>query len=184
MLYGEDVYVGYRYYEKVGLQPLFSFGHGLSYTSFRLSNMQVTNNSAHQNKFTQETLDISVVVENVGSCRGAEIAQVYLAPPRTTKIARPARELKGFEKVSLDPGEKRQVTITILTSLATSYWDESRSAWLSEMGKYTITVVGTGEGNSVSQSFSRNSSIWWNGLPGPAANDAQSPRVNGVGRKP
>lgn len=179
-MYGEDVYVGYRYYEKTGVKPLFSFGHGLSYTSFRLSDVTVSLNVGGQSKITDEILDISVFVENIGSRSGAETARVYISPPSTARVMRPVRELKGFKKVKLEPGEKREITVSIPLSLATSYWDENRSAWLSEAGEYAATVVGTGKGNSVSQTFSLGRTRWWNGLPHPAVDDASS-CVNGTG---
>lgn len=180
MLYGEDIYVGYRYYEKTGVKPLFPFGHGLSYTSFGLSDMTIIQNARERGNITNEKLEISVTVENRGSRSGAETAQIYISPPPTSRIMRPVRELKGFKKVKLEPGEKREVTVSIPLSLATSYWDENRSAWLSEAGEYTATVVGTGKGNTVSQTFTLDRTRWWNGLPHPAVDDA-STHVNGAG---
>lgn len=179
-MYGEDVYVGYRYYEKTGVKPLFPFGHGLSYTSFSLSDMTVSQNARGQGNITEETLEVSVSIENDGSLSGAETAQVYMFPPPTSRVMRPVRELKGFKKVKLEPGEKQEVTISIPLSLATSYWDENQSAWLSEAGEYTATVVGTGEGNTVSQNFTIGRTRWWNGLPHPVHDDA-STDVDGTG---
>lgn len=176
--------MGYRYYEMVGVKPLFSFGYGLSYTSFHLSNLAVFQDSKDSKKITDEMLDISVVVENVGSRGGAETAQVYISPPPTASVARPVRELKGFKKVRLNPGERQEIKISIPSSLATSFWDESRSAWLSEAGEYTITVVGTGKDNSISQTFTMGRSRWWNGLFGSVVNDVSSLHVNGIGGHP
>ncbi|CAM1508699.1 Fc.00g055470.m01.CDS01 [Cosmosporella sp. VM-42] len=181
VLYSEDVYVGYRYYEKTGVKPLFSFGHGLSYTSFCLSDVTVLQIADRKSKITNEVIDVSVSVQNVGSRSGTETAQIYISPPTTSRVMRPVRELKGFKKVKLGAGEKREITISIPSSLATSYWDENRSAWLSEAGEYTVTVVGTGRGNSISQTFAIDRTRWWNGLPHAAVNDCLSSPVNGLG---
>ena len=162
------------------MKPLFPFGHGLSYTTFSLLDMTASQKSGDRSNITNETLEISVFVENNGSRSGSETAQVYVSPPPTSRIMRPTRELKGFKKVKLEPGEKREVTVSIPLSLATSYWDENRSAWLSEAGEYTATVVGTGKGNTVSQTFTLGRTRWWNGLPHPAVNDV-STSVDGTG---
>ena len=154
MLYGEDIYVGYRYYDKKKVTPLFPFGHGLSYTSFRLSELTVSQPLEPLNNIDEEVVEISVFVENTGPRSGAEIAQVYISPPLDASVARPVRELKGFKKVRLGPSEKQEVMISVPLALATCFWDEGRSAWLSEAGKYTVTIVGTGKENSVSGIFS------------------------------
>jgi len=181
VLYGEDVYVGYRYYEKVKAKPLFPFGHGLSYTAFRLSDLVIEKRSSPTHNIKEETLEVSVGVENVGTRSGAETALVYVSPPPTTKIRRPLRELKGFKKVKLGPGEKQRITVSIPTSVATSYWDEGRSAWLSEAGEYKLAVVGTGEDNSVSGAFTVDISRWWTGLPTPVTEDVSAELVDGTG---
>ncbi|KAK9236471.1 glycoside hydrolase superfamily [Lipomyces kononenkoae] len=175
VLYSEDVYVGYRYYESVGLEPLFSFGYGLSYTSFSLSNLSVSQPLRSLNKIKKETIDVSVTIENVGCSAGAETAQIYVIPPSTSSGRRPERELKGFKKVHLQPGHKQTVLITIPLGLASSFWDEARSAWMSEAGDYTVTVVGTGKGNALSAQFTVAKTRWWTGLLGPNVDN----RVNG-----
>ncbi|KAJ5494468.1 hypothetical protein N7463_010555 [Penicillium fimorum] len=164
VLYSEDVYVGYRYYEKIKAKPLFAFGHGLSYTAFRLSTLAVSQPLKALNRVKEEVLEVSVSVENVGSCSGAETVQVYISPPSNASIARPVRELKGFKKVKLQQGEKQEVVITIQVALATSFWDERLSSWLSEAGEYTVTVVGTGEQNVLSTGFTISHTREWNGL--------------------
>lgn len=166
VLYGEDVYVGYRYYDATGVQPLFRFGHGLSYTSFASSGLTVTQTPAA--KITDATLTVSLAVQNNGDRAGAEVLQVYVAPPATSSVRRPKRELKAFHKVAvLAAGETaRNVNVSVSLALATSFWDENRSAWLSEAGEYTVHVVGTGEGNTVSQTFVVDASRWWTGLLG------------------
>ncbi|KAG7293553.1 hypothetical protein NEMBOFW57_003605 [Staphylotrichum longicolle] len=164
VLYSEDIYVGYRYYDKVGQAPLFRFGHGLSYTSFRLTNLTLAAPAAHTQDIKDDSIHVTVSVANTGGRSGAEVVQVYVRPPATATVARPVRELKGYRKVWLRPGEQTEVLIVLPTGLATSFWDEGRSAWLSEAGVYTVEVVGTGEGNSLSTEFKVQTSTYWNGL--------------------
>ena len=167
-MYGEDVYVGYRYYEKAQILPLFAFGYGLSYTSFRLSDLAVSQPLQDLNNIKEEILEVLVLVGNVGYCPGAETLLVYVSPPTNARVGRPVRELKGFKKVRLEPGETQGALISIPIGLATSYWDESRSAWLSEAGTYVVTVVGTGEENFMSETFTMKRTRAWNGLLTPA----------------
>ncbi|KAJ4286210.1 hypothetical protein N0V88_008073 [Collariella sp. IMI 366227] len=163
VLYSEDVYVGYRYYDKVGQKPLFRFGHGLSYTSFRLSNL--TLQEEHLPAIKDESIQVTVLVTNTGPRAGAEVVQVYVRPPlATVTVGRPVQELKGYRKILLQPGEEKEVSVAVSTGLATSFWDEERSAWLSEAGVYTVEVVGTGEGNSLLAEFEVRGSRYWNGL--------------------
>jgi beta-glucosidase len=79
-------------------------------------------------------------------------------------VGRPVRELKGYQKVMLEPAEEKEVPIVVPMGLATSFWDEARSAWMSEAGMYTVEVVGTGEGNMLSVPFEVRTSRCWNGL--------------------
>jgi beta-glucosidase len=164
VLYSEDIYVGYRYYEKIKVKPLFGFGYGLSYTIFCLSGLAVSQPLEARNRVKEEVLEVSVSVENIGSCSGAETVQIYIYPPTHASISRPVRELKGFKKVKLQQGEKQEVMITIPIALATSFWDERQSAWLSEAGEYTVTVVGTGEQNVLSTGFVISRTREWKGL--------------------
>ena len=163
MLYSEDVYVGYRYYDKVGQQPLFRFGHGLSYTSFLVSDLTVTQ-SPEGKDIKEESIEARMSVENVGSRAGAEVVQLYVVPPDTASVGRPVKELKGFEKVMLHPGEKKTVSVTVPKALATSFWDEARDAWLSEEGTYGIEIVGTGPQNTLSAAIKVEKPRFWKGL--------------------
>ncbi|KAJ5585629.1 hypothetical protein N7450_005416 [Penicillium hetheringtonii] len=165
VLYSEDIYVGYRYYEKVKVKPLFGFGFGLSYTEFRVSRLAVSQPLEARDNIKEEVLEVSITVENVGPCSGAETIQVYISPPAEASISRPLRELKGFKKTSLQQGEKKEVLIVIPMTLATSFWDERLSSWLSEAGQYIVTVVGTGEQNVLSAGVMLRRSRRWNGLP-------------------
>lgn len=166
VLYGEDIYVGYRYYEKVKVNPLFAFGYGLSYTEFHLSGLAVSQPLKDMNRIKGEVLKVSVSVENIGPYSGAETVQIFISPPSTTSISRPVRELKGFKKLNLQQGEKQDVVIVIPVALATSFWSETHSAWVSEAGEYRITAVGTGEQNCLTTGFEISHTREWNGLLG------------------
>ncbi|PYH41053.1 beta-glucosidase H [Aspergillus saccharolyticus JOP 1030-1] len=165
VLYGEDVYVGYRYYEKLDLPPLFPFGHGLSYTTFDRQNLRVTTvpeQLACTADAAPEPVSVTVSVTNTGPLPGAEIVQLWVRPP-PTGVNRPKRELKGFTKVMLQPGETRAVEIAVEKKLATSWWDEQRGKWASESGVYEVQVTGTGEG-VLKGEFTVEKTRYWLGL--------------------
>ena len=124
--YRESIYVGYRYYETVGKAVRFPFGFGLSYTTFAYSDLKATQN------------EVSFTLTNTGKCAGGEIAQVYLSAVNSG-IFRPARELKGFAKVFLEPGESRTVTIP-LDDKAFRYFNVKTNAWEVEGGEYRVQV--------------------------------------------
>ncbi|PVH85797.1 hypothetical protein DL98DRAFT_557627 [Cadophora sp. DSE1049] len=122
-LYGEGVYVGYRYYEISAVEVLFPFGFGLSYTSFAFTDLKV--------EAGDEELRVSLGVQNIGDVAGAEVVQLYISP-QSPSIMRPKKELHGFTKVFLEPGASKDVEILARKKDATSFWDESRSMWKSE----------------------------------------------------
>jgi beta-glucosidase len=163
VLYGEDVYVGYRYYEKVNLPPLFPFGHGLSYTTFTRSDLTLaTSPEKSQYEENGEPITATVTVTNTGKVAGAETVQLWVAPP-STEVNRPVRELKGFAKVFLNPGEQKKVEIVVEKKLATSWWNEQRGKWASEKGEYLVLVTGTG-GDVLKSSFTVEKTRYWLGL--------------------
>ncbi len=132
--YREGVFVGYRWYDKKGLPVLFPFGYGLSYTTFSYHNLLV---SASELKDT-DTLTVHVDVTNTGKVAGKEAVQLYVADRASTAI-RPVRELKGFEKVALAPGETKTVTFT-LDKRAFAYWNTSLHDWHVETGAFGIQI--------------------------------------------
>ncbi|KAI2786154.1 putative beta-glucosidase H [Penicillium oxalicum] len=135
VLYGEDVYAGYRFYEKTGREVLFPFGHGLSYTTFQVSD-QV---SINPTTFTMDFPPVATVhIQNTGPRAGAQILQLYISSPESP-TPRPVKELHGFEKVFLQPGEGKMVAIR-LDRYATSFWDEIEEMWKSEAGRYEVLV--------------------------------------------
>jgi beta-glucosidase len=100
-MYGEGIYLGYRHYEKAKVAPLFPFGHGLSYTTF-----QYTNNRVSSPVFC-DSFTVSVDITNTGKCFGKESVQLYLAQMSKPGLPRPVKELKGFAKVALEPGQTK-----------------------------------------------------------------------------
>ena len=134
--YKEGIYVGYRWTDSRKIKPLFAFGHGLSYTTFELG--KVSANTQHLTPTTQMT--ITVPVTNTGKVAGSETVQLYISP-KDSKVARPVKELKAFQKVYLQPGETRNVTLTIGAD-ALSYYDEATSQWRADAGKYEA-LIGT-----------------------------------------
>lgn len=132
--YTEGVFVGYRYYTSKNQEVLFPFGHGLSYTTFAYSNLCLDRTEM----LDTEMLNVTVDVKNTGKRSGKEVVQLYVSPPATS-VSRPIKELRGFEKVELAPGEKKTVTFR-LSGRAFSYWNMEVSDWFVENGDYQIQV--------------------------------------------
>ena len=133
--YKEGIYVGYRWAEKNKLKPQFAFGHGLSYTTFAYGKATADKKTIAQG----ETITVSVPVTNTGEREGMEVVQLYISDPKCS-VDRPVKELKGFEKVSLKPGETKTVTFTIGTD-ALSYFDAQRHQWVAEPGQFVAHIA-------------------------------------------
>ncbi|HLJ89590.1 MAG TPA: glycoside hydrolase family 3 C-terminal domain-containing protein [Candidatus Angelobacter sp.] len=137
VVYKEGVFVGYRGYEHNNKKPLFPFGYGLSYTSFRYANLEVKTSTAPNSK-AGGIITVSFDIGNTGDREGAEVAQLYVAD-RHSKTPRPASELKGFARVSVAPGKVEHVTIELVPrSLA--YYDVGLKQWRIEPGDFDILV--------------------------------------------
>jgi beta-glucosidase len=136
--YGDKLMVGYRYWTTTGKHPLFPFGFGLSYTTFRFSNLHMPSSAA-----SGSTVSVGFDVTNTGSVAGAEVAQLYVSDP-SAKINRPERELKGFEKVRIEPGATKHVTLE-LDARAFSYWSESAHKWTIDPGQFVVRVGDSSE---------------------------------------
>ncbi len=132
--YRESVYIGYRYYDKAGLEVKYPFGYGLSYTTFEYSGLKV---SAKKIKDT-DTLEVKFKIKNTGTVSGAEIAQLYVKDDEST-VFRPEKELKGFKKVFLQPGEETTVSLT-LDKRAFAYYNVNIHDWHVETGKFEILI--------------------------------------------
>lgn len=128
--YKEGIYVGYRWADKERTHPLFAFGHGLSYTTFTLTNLRADKTEVSQDG----TIAFTVTLTNTGKRAGAETVQLYIHDVKSS-VDRPYKELKGFQKVSLQPGESRDVTLTVGRE-ALCYYDEATSSWKAEPGKF------------------------------------------------
>ena len=132
--YKEGIYVGYRWTDKERIKPTFAFGHGKSYTQFAISNLRSDKSDLTQD----DTIAFTVNVKNTGKRAGSEVVQLYIHDVKSS-VDRPKKELKGFQKVYLQPGENKDVTITI-NKEALSFYDESSSSWKAEAGKFEALV--------------------------------------------
>ncbi len=134
LLYGEGIFVGYRYYDAKDIDPLFPFGFGLSYTTFEYSPLAIE----AEEWDGEGTLSVSVDVTNTGKTAGKEIVQLYVRDPQS-RLQRPSKELKGFRKILLQPGETQTVTFQ-LTQRDLSYYDPAVKAWAAEPGEFNVLV--------------------------------------------
>lgn len=133
VVYGEGVFVGYRYYDKRDMEPLFPFGYGLSYTSFEYSKLEFPAKIQ-----AGQTAVISLTVGNTGGREGAEVVQLYIHD-RLSGLPRPPKELKAFAKVFLKPGESKRVDFR-LDDRAFSYYDPCKKSWAAEPGEFELQV--------------------------------------------
>jgi beta-glucosidase len=131
--YGEGIFVGYRYYDKKDVTPLFPFGHGLSYTTFAYSDLKV----ARKVKMG-ERIEVTLKVKNTGKVAGKEVVQLYVSDTKSS-LPRPPKELKGFTKVALKPGQSKTVTFT-LDERSLAYYDPNKKAWVAEPGEFEVLV--------------------------------------------
>jgi beta-glucosidase len=128
--YEEGLFIGYRHYDRQGIEPMFAFGHGLGYTSFELADLTVER--------TEAGVRGKVALTNTGDRRGSTVVQLYVGD-REASVPRPLRELKSFAKVPLDPGERREVSFS-LPPRAFAYFDEAGGDWRVEEGTFDISA--------------------------------------------
>lgn len=134
VIYAEDIFIGYRYYDKRNMKVRWPFGHGLSYTTFQYENLSVDKSELCDS----DVVTVSVDVTNTGSMTAKEVVQVYVED-MTQKAVRPIRELKGFCKVELQPNETRRVSIE-LEPRSFSWYCEEAESWIANTGEYAIAV--------------------------------------------
>ena len=134
VIYGERMFVGYRYYDKRNIEPLFPFGHGLSYTEFGYSDLKLSSTNINDN----DKLQVSLTVSNTGKVKGKEVIQLYVADTESS-VQRPIKELKAFDKIELAPGESKEVSFT-LNKRDFSYYSKVYDRWLAESGKFEILI--------------------------------------------
>lgn len=137
--YSEGVFVGYRYYDRSETKPQFPFGFGLSYTTFAYSNLSVSPATGNLNTPVTVAFD----VKNTGHREGAEVAELYVGDSHAS-VPRPVKELKGFAKVDLKPGESKRVTVK-LDRRAFSFYDVAKKDWITEPGEFAILVGGSSD---------------------------------------
>ena len=134
VIYGERMFVGYRYFDKLNIEPLFPFGHGLSYTEFGYSNLKLSST----NITDKDQLQVSLTVTNTGKVNGKEVIQLYVAD-KESSVQRPVKELKAFDKIELAPGESKEVSFT-LSVRDFSYYSKVYDRWLAESGEFDILI--------------------------------------------
>ena len=132
--YDEGIFVGYRWYDKKNIEPLFPFGFGLSYTTFEFSDLKLSKTSMNKD----DELTIELTVKNTGKVAGDEIVQLYISDKKAS-VEREVKSLKGFKRVRLKAGESKQVTLTIDKSTL-SFYDVDSKSWLVEAGKFEVLV--------------------------------------------
>jgi beta-glucosidase len=145
--YGEGLFVGYRYYDKKQVEPLFPFGHGLSYTTFAYSHLALSAAGLHPG----ETLRVQVDVRNTGQRAGKETVQLYVRDVQA-RLVRPEKELRAFAQVELEPGEVKTVAFT-LDQEALSYYDPAEQGWVAEPGEFEVLVGSSSRDIRLSGSF-------------------------------
>ncbi len=134
VVYHDDIYVGYRYFDTFDVNPLFCFGHGLSYTTFRYSDLKLSDPVMKIN----DALEVYCNITNTGTHAGKEIVQLYISDEHSP-VKRPRKELKGFEKIHLKPGEQKEIRFIILPEHL-SFYDEHQKQWKAEPGKFKIMI--------------------------------------------
>ncbi len=160
--YGEGIFVGYRYYEKKKVAPLFPFGFGLSYTTFRYDNLRLSADVIA----SDDRLAVQVDITNTGQVAGQEVVQLYVRDI-AARLARPEKELKGFVKVALQPGETKTVTLH-LDREALAYWDDAQHAWVAEAGEFEVQVGSSSQDIRVCAVFRLSDTVAFGGPPKPS----------------
>lgn len=159
--YAEDLYVGYKHYLHRKIKPAFAFGHGLSYTTFSLSNLSVSKPT-----FADNDVEIvaSLDITNTGALTGSQVVQVYMTLPKTSHLTHPPLQLRGFAKVrDLEAGKTEKVTIK-MDKYAVSYWDDKINFWVVEKGEYDVKVGTSSEDLPLSASIKTDTYLEWSGL--------------------
>ena len=133
MTYAEGLLVGYRWFDTKNIEPLFPFGFGLSYTTFKYSGLKLIPSSG-----TNEIVTAQFEIENTGKVAGAEVTQLYVHE-KSPALTRPEKELKGFKKVFLKPGEKQTVSIP-LKKAAFEYYDDAKKFWVADDDSFEILI--------------------------------------------
>jgi len=153
--YGEGLFVGYRYYDKKKIAPLFPFGFGLSYTTFSYGPLSLST----QKLGPDETLQVSVDITNTGQRAGKEVVQLYVRDEQS-RLQRPEKELKAFAKVELEPGERKAVVLSIARD-ALAYYDDVAHEWVAEAGTFEVLVGASSQDIRAAATFVLTDSSHW-----------------------
>ncbi len=150
--YNDGIYVGYRYYDSFNIKPSYEFGYGLSYTTFKYSDLKLSS-TTFSNK-----MNVTVTITNAGKVAGKEVVQLYLSAPQN-KIEKPVQELKGFAKTRLlKPNESQILTFTLDERALSSYWS-GISSWVADAGKYEVKIGTSSRDIKATTSFNLDKSI-------------------------
>ncbi|KAH0830132.1 glycoside hydrolase family 3 protein [Lanmaoa asiatica] len=159
--YGEDLFVGYKHFQHRGIAPQFAFGHGLSYTTFAFSDLELSTPVVADGDFS---LTAAVTVTNTGSVSGSEVVQMYVSMPKTSDVTHPPRLLRAFGKAKdLAPGVSERVVLT-LDKLAVSYWEDLISRWVIERGEYGLSVGPSSDVLPLTATFVVTKGLEWSGI--------------------
>ena len=157
--YGEGLFVGYRYYEKKKVAPLFPFGFGLSYTTFAYDALQLSAKEIGPD----DTLEVRIDITNTGQVAGKEIVQLYIRD-RASSLHRPEKELKAFTKVHLESGARTTATLSIQRD-ALAYYDDLAREWVAEAGKFEVQVGASSQDIRATATFTLTASRHFGGHP-------------------
>ncbi|GAA5891753.1 hypothetical protein JCM6882_006195 [Rhodosporidiobolus microsporus] len=168
--YGESIFVGYRGYEETSKAPMFTFGEGLSYSTFEWSAFSTSLSTARPSSASDLSLAVTLTVKNTSTTyAGRDVVQIYILPPPSSSYRRPTRELKGFAKTRLlAPGEEETVTLQ-LEKEAFAYWrdsKDSKNGWVAEKGEYTVVAARSARKEDVvaSEKMRVEATTYWRGL--------------------
>lgn len=153
--YGEGIFVGYRWYDTRKLAPLFSFGHGLSYTTFEYSNLVLSRTTITDS----EILQVCCTIRNTGAVAGKEVVQLYVSD-RESRLVRPVKELKGFVKIALAAGQETSVTFE-LNARDFSYYDDALGSWIAESGDFDLHIAASAQDIRLSDAVTLDAQRRW-----------------------
>ncbi|TFY77060.1 hypothetical protein EWM64_g6952 [Hericium alpestre] len=158
--YAEEIFVGYRSYLLRGIAPEFAFGHGLSYTTFSYSDLEISKPTISNGELNATA---SLILTNTGNVAGSEIVQLYVSFPKTSDVSHPPYALKTFAKVSLNPGQSEKVKLS-LDKYAVSYWNERLARWVVEKGTFTVKTGTSSQDLKLEGDLVLEKGFEWNGL--------------------
>lgn len=158
VIYGEDIWVGYKYYEKKKQEVCFPFGFGLSYTTFEFSSLKLTISEE------EDSIKVKLSVKNTGSSAGQEVVQIYISRESKSAVPRVIKELKKFSKIYLKAGERKEVVVVMSLKDSASYFNEYRNKWHLEAGVFGVYVGSSSDQANMNEKFIVTAEKYWSGL--------------------